>query len=73
VVVVELPRDQAPAVPPVEQTVAATLDDTLQLSGQAAEVGEPHQAMLADRRTSALGLETYENVSIAWASVANVH
>jgi len=36
-----------PPVPPVEQAVAATLGDTVKLSGQAAEVGEPHQGMLA--------------------------
>jgi hypothetical protein len=43
VAVVELPRDQAPAVPPVEQPVAAPLGDTVELAGQAAEVGDPHQ------------------------------
>src|SRR5262249_2310870 len=41
----ELPRDQAPPVPPVEQTVAAPLDDALELSGQTADVCKPHQAM----------------------------
>ena len=38
--VVELPRYQSPAVPPVEQAVTALFDDTLQLGGQAAEIGE---------------------------------
>jgi hypothetical protein len=42
VAVVELTRDQAPAVAPLEQAVAATFDDTVELAGQAADVGEPH-------------------------------
>ena len=37
VAVVELSRDESPAVPPVEQTVAATFGDTFESSGQAAE------------------------------------
>jgi len=47
VAVVELPPDQAPAVPPVEQPVAAMLGDAVELSGQAAKVGDPHQIMVA--------------------------
>ena len=42
VAAVQLPRDQAPAVSPVEQAVAATLGDTVELSSQSADVGEPH-------------------------------
>jgi len=44
--VVKLPSDQAPAVPPVEQALAASFGDAVELSGQAAEIGEPHQVML---------------------------
>lgn len=50
VAVVELPRDEAAAVAPVEQTLAATLDDTLELSGQPADVRGPHRPMLARRQ-----------------------
>src|SRR5262249_28225484 len=47
VAVVELSRDQSPAVPPVEQTVAATFGHTVELGGQAAEIGDLHRAMPA--------------------------
>jgi hypothetical protein len=47
VAVVELAGDEAPAVPPVEQAVAATLGDAVELSGQPAEVGETHRLMVA--------------------------
>ena len=50
VAVVELPRDQAPAIPPVEQPVAATLGDTVELGGEPAEVGDPHQVMVASQK-----------------------
>ena len=49
VAVVELPRDQPPAVSPVEQALAATLSDPVELSSQTAYVGEPHRFMLAGR------------------------
>jgi len=44
-----VPSDQASAVSPVEQAAAATLGDPVELSGQAADVGEPHHLMLAGR------------------------
>jgi hypothetical protein len=44
---VELPRHQAPVVPPVEQTLAATLGDAFELRGEAAEVVHPHALMVA--------------------------
>jgi hypothetical protein len=46
---VELPSDQASAVSPVEQAAAATLRDPVELSSQAADVGEPHHLMLPGR------------------------
>ena len=47
VAVVELSRDQASSVSPVKPAVAAMLGDTIELGGQAAEVCELHQVMLA--------------------------
>ena len=40
--VVQLAGNQAPLIAPLEQTVAATLGDTVELSGQPAEVDKPH-------------------------------
>jgi hypothetical protein len=54
VAAVELPRDQAPAISPVEQAVATTLGNTVELSGQSADVGEAHHLMLAGHRACAL-------------------
>jgi hypothetical protein len=45
--VVELPRDQAPAIPPVEKASPAALGDTVELSGHPAEVFGLHNLMLA--------------------------
>jgi hypothetical protein len=42
VAAIELAGHQAAAVSPIEQTVAATLGDTVELRGQVAEVGKPH-------------------------------
>lgn len=47
VAVVELPRDETPAVPPVEHAAATLLADALELSGEAAEVGELHAGIVA--------------------------
>jgi hypothetical protein len=44
VAVVDLPRDQAPSVSPFEEAVAAALGDTVELSSQAADVGERQAA-----------------------------
>jgi hypothetical protein len=38
VAVIELSSDQAPPIPPLEQTFAATLGDAVELGGQAADV-----------------------------------
>ena len=47
VAVVELPRHEAPAIPPIEQAVASSLGDTVELRSQAAEVRERHRAIVA--------------------------
>ena len=44
---VELPRDHAPVIPPLEPAFSATLGNTVELRGQAADVGGLHGAMLA--------------------------
>jgi hypothetical protein len=59
VAAVALPRDQAPAVSPVEQVAAATLGDTVELSSQSADVGEPHHPMLAGPRACPSTERTY--------------
>jgi hypothetical protein len=40
VALVELPRDQAPVVAPVEEPFAASLDDAVQLGDEAAQILE---------------------------------
>lgn len=45
--VVELPRDQAPVIPPVEETSSTGLGDAVELGGEAAEVFRLHKLMLA--------------------------
>jgi len=45
---VELPRDKAPAVPPVEQPFATALGDAVELSCQTTEVFERHPLTGAD-------------------------
>src|SRR2546423_12597276 len=45
--VVELPRDQAPVIPPVEQTSTTTFGDAVELGGEPTEVLELHKLMLA--------------------------
>ena len=45
--VIELSGDQAAAIPPVEQAVAATLGHTVELSREAADLGEFHRVMFA--------------------------
>ena len=52
---VELPRDQAPAVPPIEQAVPTTLGDTVELGGQAAEVRKPLRRSRAGQAASRTG------------------
>ena len=47
VAVIALPGDQTSAIAPVEQAIAVTLDDTIELSRQPAEVGQLHQTMVA--------------------------
>jgi BNR repeat protein len=44
---VELPRDQAPVIPPVEEASAAALGDTVELGGEATQVFRLHKLMLA--------------------------
>jgi hypothetical protein len=43
VTMVELAGNQTSPVPPLEQTIAATLDNTAELIGHAAEVGKVHR------------------------------
>src|SRR2546423_5118147 len=45
--VVELPRDQAPVIPPVEQAATTTFRDAVELGGEPTEVLELHRLMLA--------------------------
>jgi hypothetical protein len=54
VAVVELPRHQAAAIPPMKQALPTTLGDAVELGSQAAEVRERHRVIVACRsRTSA--------------------
>jgi hypothetical protein len=74
VAAVQLPRDQAPAVSPVEQAVAATLGDTVELSSQSADVGEPHHLMLAGHRACAFDpKDLLKKGSLLWTSVRECH
>ena len=47
VAVVELPRHQAAAIPPIKQALPTTLGDTVQLGSEATEVRERHRVIVA--------------------------
>ncbi len=49
VAVVELPRHQAAAIPPIKQALPTPLGDTVELGSQAAEVRECHRVIVACR------------------------
>jgi hypothetical protein len=50
VAVIELPRHEAAAIPPMKQAVPTALGDTVELGRQAAEICEPHQVIVAGAR-----------------------
>ncbi len=55
--VIELSSDKTAVIPPVEQAVAASLGDAVELSEEAADVGERHRSARQGRRpTTALTL-----------------